>query len=137
MKGFPAKLRSQVRRPEKEGITYAFGPDQVAPFFEVFARHMRDLGTPLLIHQPSYSMFDRWIEGELLDTLEELGIGCIAFCPLAQGLLTDKYLGGIPEGSRAAKAHGFLKREHVTEEKVGKVRQLRDIASARATATAT
>jgi len=90
-----------------------------------------EMGTPLLIHQPSYSMFNRWIEGGLLATLEELGIGCIAFCPLAQGLLTDKYLGGIPEGSRAAKAHGFLKREHVTEEKVGKVRQLQEIAKAR------
>ncbi len=64
---------------------------------------MRALGTPLLIHQPSYSMLNRWIEPELLDVLEDEGIGCIAFSPLAQGLLTDRYLNGIPEGSRASR----------------------------------
>ena len=69
------------------------------------------LGSPCLIHQPKYSMFERWVEGGLLDVLGQRGIGCIAFSPLAQGLLTDRYLEGIPEGSRAAKPHGFLKRE--------------------------
>lgn len=72
-----------------------------------------DLGTPCLIHQPKYSMFERWVEAELLDVLDEEGIGCIPFSPLAQGLLTDKYLMGIPEGSRAAKSWGFLKPEQV------------------------
>jgi L-glyceraldehyde 3-phosphate reductase len=95
------------------------------------ARILRDLGTPCLIHQPSYSMFNRWIEDGLLDVLKEEGIGCIAFSPLAQGLLTDKYLGGIPEGSRASKPHGFLRPEHVTDEKVAKVRKLNDMAHAR------
>ena len=64
---------------------------------------LADMGTPLLIHQPSYSMLNRWIEGGLLDTLEEVGAGCIAFSPLAQGMLTDRYLGGVPEGSRASR----------------------------------
>jgi len=95
------------------------------------ARILSDLGTPCLIHQPSYSMFNRWIEGGLLDVLKEEGIGCIAFSPLAQGLLTDKYLGGIPEGSRASKPHGFLRPEQVTDEKVAKVRILNDMARAR------
>src|SRR5213592_3378161 len=74
------------------------------------AQIMRDLGTPLLIHQPSYSLLNRWIEEDLLEVLEREGVGSIAFSPLAQGMLTDKYLGGIPEGSRAAK-DGFLKRD--------------------------
>ena len=65
---------------------------------------LRELGTPLVIHQPSYSMLNRWIEPELLDALGELGVGCIVFSPLAQGMLTDKYLDGIPEGSRASRA---------------------------------
>jgi L-glyceraldehyde 3-phosphate reductase len=95
------------------------------------ARILRDLGTPCLIHQPSYSMFNRWVEGGLLDVLKEEGIGCIAFSPLAQGLLTDKYLGGIPEGSRASKPHGFLRPEQITDEKVAKVRILNDMARAR------
>ncbi len=95
------------------------------------AHILRDLGTPCLIHQPSYSMFNRWIEDGLLDVLKEEGIGCIAFSPLAQGLLTDKYLGGIPEGSRASKPHGFLRPEQITDEKVAKVRQLNDMARAR------
>jgi len=92
---------------------------------------LRELGTPCLIHQASYNMFNRWIEDELLDVLEEKGMGCIVFTPLAQGLLTDRYLRGIPEDSRAAKPHGFLKREHVTEERLAKVRKLNDIAQAR------
>jgi L-glyceraldehyde 3-phosphate reductase len=90
-----------------------------------------ELDTPCLIHQPSYNMFNRWIEDGLLDVLEEEGIGCIVFSPLAQGLLTNKYLDGIPEGSRAAKPHGFLRPEHVTEEKVAKVRKLNEMAQAR------
>jgi L-glyceraldehyde 3-phosphate reductase len=92
---------------------------------------LRELGTPCLIHQPSYSMFDRWIEPQLLDVLEEEGIGCIVFSPLGQGLLTDKYLEGIPEGSRAAKPHGFLRPAQITEGKLAQVRQLNEIARAR------
>ena len=86
-----------------------------------------DLGTPCLIHQPKYSMFERWVEAELLDVLEEEGIGCIPFSPLAQGLLTDKYLRGIPEGSRAAKSWGFLKPEQV-EPALEKVKKLNLLA---------
>jgi len=92
---------------------------------------LKSLGTPCLIHQPKYSMFERWVEDGLLDTLKEEGIGCIAFSPLAQGLLTDKYLGGIPEGSRASKAHGFLRPAHITDDKLSKVRQLNDLAHSR------
>ncbi len=95
------------------------------------ARILRELGTPCLIHQPSYNMFDRWIEEGLLDTLQEEGIGCIVFCPLAQGLLTNRYLEGIPQDSRAAKPHGFLKPRHITAEKLTKVRRLNEIAQAR------
>jgi L-glyceraldehyde 3-phosphate reductase len=95
------------------------------------ARILAELGTPCLIHQPSYNMFDRWIEDGLLDVLEEEGIGCIVFCPLAQGLLTDRYLSGIPEDSRAAKPHGYLSRDDVTEETLTKVRNLNKIARAR------
>ncbi|MCX6067257.1 MAG: L-glyceraldehyde 3-phosphate reductase [Chloroflexi bacterium] len=95
------------------------------------AKILRDLGTPCLIHQPSYSMFNRWVEDGLLTTLEEEGIGCIAFSPLAQGLLTDRYLGGIPEGSRASKPHGFLKPANITDEKLAKVKSLNDLAKAR------
>jgi len=89
------------------------------------------LGTPCLIHQASYNMFNRWIEDGLLDVLEEEDIGCIVFSPLAQGLLTDRYLSGIPEDSRAAKPHGFLKPEDLTEERLTKVRKLNEIAQAR------
>lgn len=89
------------------------------------------LGTPCLIHQPKYSMFERWVEGGLLDVLGQRGIGCIPFSPLAQGLLSDRYLAGIPEGSRAAKPHGFLKREQVTEEKLAKIRKLHELAQRR------
>jgi L-glyceraldehyde 3-phosphate reductase len=92
---------------------------------------LREFGTPCLIHQASYSMFNRWIEAGLLNVLNDEGIGCIVFSPLAQGLLTDRYIRGIPEDSRAAKPHGFLKREQVTEEKLGKVQRLRQIAQAR------
>lgn len=92
---------------------------------------LKQLGTPCLIHQPSYSMFNRWVEAGLLDLLEEEGVGCIAFSPLAKGLLTDRYLRGIPEDSRAASQSIFLKPEDVTGEKVTKARQLNEIAAAR------
>ena len=92
---------------------------------------LKSLGTPCLIHQPKYSMFERWVEDGLLQKLKEEGIGCIAFSPLAQGLLTDKYLGGIPEGSRASKAHGFLKPAHITDEKIAKVQKLNSLAQQR------
>ena len=89
---------------------------------------LKELGTPCLIHQPKYSMFERWVEDGLLEVLEEKGVGCIPFSPLAQGLLTDKYLKGIPDQSRAASAHGFLKTEQVTPEVIEKVRKLNDLA---------
>ena len=92
---------------------------------------LRELGTPCLIHQPKYSMFNRWIEDGLLGVLREEGIGCIAFSPLAQGLLTDRYLAGVPTDSRAAKPHGFLKPSDVTAEKLAKVRRLEECARAR------
>ena len=95
------------------------------------ARILRELGTPCLIHQPSYNMFDRWIEESLLDMLQEEGIGCIVFCPLAQGLLTNRYLEGIPQDSRAAKPHGFLKPRHISAEKLTKVRRLNEMAQER------
>ena len=95
------------------------------------ARILRQLGTPCLIHQPAYNMFNRWVEDGLLDTLDELGIGCIAFSPLAQGLLTNKYIGGIPGDSRAAKPSGALKQEQVSEDRLGRVRKLNDLAQAR------
>jgi L-glyceraldehyde 3-phosphate reductase len=95
------------------------------------AKTLKALGTPCLIHQPRYSMFDRWIEGDLLAVLREEGIGCIVFSPLAQGLLTDKYLKGIPVDSRASKPHGFLKREQITDDKLAKVRRLQALALAR------
>ena len=92
------------------------------------AQILRQMGTPCLIHQARYSMFDRWVEGGLLDVLEEEGIGCIVFSPLAQGLLTNKYLNGIPEGSRAAKANTHLQSSAVTPEKVAKARKLNELA---------
>jgi len=95
------------------------------------AKILRELGTPCLIHQPSYHMFNRWIENGLLDALGEEGIGCIPFSPLAQGLLTDKYLAGIPTDSRAAKPHGALKADQVTPEKVAKVQRLNELAQVR------
>lgn len=92
---------------------------------------LKELGTPCLIHQPKYSMFDRWVEKDgLLHTLEANGVGCIPFSPLAQGLLTNKYLKGIPEGSRATKGV-FLKQEQITEEVLTKVRALNEIATTR------
>jgi L-glyceraldehyde 3-phosphate reductase len=94
------------------------------------ARILRELGTPLLIHQPSYSMLNRWIEDELLDTLDELGVGAIAFSPLAQGMLTDKYLDGIPEGSRASRPTS-LSPDLLTDEALARIRALNELAAGR------
>jgi L-glyceraldehyde 3-phosphate reductase len=91
---------------------------------------LRELGTPLLIHQPSYSLLNRWIEDGLLDALGKLGVGCITFSPLAQGMLTDKYLGGIPAGSRAARGESFSPKL-LTDEALERIRALNDIASGR------
>jgi L-glyceraldehyde 3-phosphate reductase len=92
---------------------------------------LKSLGTPCLIHQPKYSMFERWAEDGLLDLLGEEGVGCIPFSPLAQGLLTDKYLSGIPEDSRVATSGIFLNEGHITREKIEKVAKLNQIASQR------
>jgi L-glyceraldehyde 3-phosphate reductase len=94
------------------------------------ARILRDFGVPLLIHQPSYSMLNRWIEDGLLDVLGKEGIGCIGFSPLAQGLLTDKYLDGIPEGSRASR-HGTLSPDQLKEQTLAKISGLTEIAERR------
>ena len=98
---------------------------------EAAANALRRLGTPCLIHQPKYSMFERCIERGLFDVLEKEGIGCIAFCPLAQGLLTNRYLNGIPSDSRANKPHGFLKRNDVSERRLAQVRALKELAESR------
>jgi len=92
---------------------------------------LKQLGTPCLIHQAKYSMLERWVENGLLDVLEEKGVGCIAFSPLAQGLLTDKYLNGIPENSRAHNPNGHLKENEVTAERIQKLVQLNEIAQNR------
>lgn len=89
---------------------------------------LKQLGTPCLIHQPKYSMFERWVEDGLLDVLESEGVGCIPFSPLAQGMLTDRYLKGIPDDSRAHKPHGFLKENALTETRLGQIRALNDLA---------
>jgi L-glyceraldehyde 3-phosphate reductase len=91
---------------------------------------LRDLGTPMLIHQPSYSLLNRWIEDDVLDVVGEEGVGVIAFSPLGQGMLTDRYLDGVPEDSRAAKGV-FLDRSHLTEENLARVRALNEIAGRR------
>ncbi|POH70437.1 MULTISPECIES: L-glyceraldehyde 3-phosphate reductase [Cryobacterium] len=104
----------------------SYSPERTRQAAEILA----DLGTPLLIHQPSYSMFNRWVEDGLLDTLDDLGVGCIAFSPLAQGLLTDRYLNGVPEGSRASQA-GSMSRDMVNDATVGRIRALTEIADAR------
>jgi len=92
---------------------------------------LKSYHTPCLIHQPKYSMFERWVEDGLMDVLENNGIGCIAFSPLAQGLLTNKYLKGIPEDSRAAKSTGFLQINEVTSERIEKVKKLNEVAKNR------
>jgi L-glyceraldehyde 3-phosphate reductase len=105
----------------------SYSPQDTAKAAAILA----DLGTPLLIHQPSYSMLNRWIETEgLLDTLEQVGAGCIAFSPLAQGMLTGKYLDGVPEGSRASQGKS-LSTELLTDEALGHIRTLNDIATTR------
>jgi L-glyceraldehyde 3-phosphate reductase len=104
----------------------SYGPEKTREAASI----LRELGTPCLIHQPSYSMLNRWIEGGLLDVLEEEGIGCIVFSPLAQGMLTDKYLNGVPETSRAATADSFDTR-FLTEPNVERVRKLNEIAANR------
>ena len=104
----------------------SYGPELTARAADL----LREMGVPLLIHQPSYSMLNRWVEGGLLDTLGERGIGCIAFSPLAQGMLTNKYLGGIPEGSRAAQGKS-LSPDLLTDEALAHVRKLNDLAQER------
>ncbi|WPU94742.1 L-glyceraldehyde 3-phosphate reductase [Mucilaginibacter sabulilitoris] len=101
--------------------------DQAAKAIEI----LKFLGTPCLIHQPKYSMFERWVEQNLLDVLETSGVGCIPFSPLAQGLLTNKYLKGIPADSRAAKPSGFLQQDQVTEERLKQIKKLNDLAEYR------
>jgi L-glyceraldehyde 3-phosphate reductase len=92
---------------------------------------LKILGTPCIIHQPKYSMFERWVEGDLLDLLEREGVGCIPFSPLAQGLLTNKYLNEIPGDSRAAKPHGFLQESQITPQVLAKIKALNKIAEDR------
>jgi L-glyceraldehyde 3-phosphate reductase len=98
---------------------------------EAACQVLDQLGIHCLIHQPKYSMFERWVEGGLLDVLGRRGIGCIPFSPLAQGLLTDRYLQGIPDGSRASKPHGFLKAAQITAENLGKIKRLHELAHRR------
>ncbi|XEC93697.1 L-glyceraldehyde 3-phosphate reductase [Paenibacillus tarimensis] len=105
----------------------SYSPEQTAEAIAIMNR----LGTPIVIHQPSYNMFDRWIENGLQDVLEDNGVGCIAFCPLAQGLLTHKYLDGIPTDSRAASTTGFLQESAITQDRVDQIRKLNAIASDR------
>jgi L-glyceraldehyde 3-phosphate reductase len=95
------------------------------------ARFLHQLGTPCLIHQPNYSLFDRWVEDGLLEVLADEGMGCIVFSPLEQGLLTDRYLKGIPRDSRAGKPDTFLSKEDITTDKLSKVRKLNEIAQRR------
>ena len=104
-----------------------YKPEEAAKAFAI----LKQLGTPCIIHQPKYSMFDRWVEDGLLDLLEKEGVGCIPFSPLAQGLLTNKYLQGIPQDSRVAKGVGFLKQEDVTEERIAQIKALNTIAEQR------
>ncbi|HEY2260925.1 MAG TPA: L-glyceraldehyde 3-phosphate reductase [Solirubrobacteraceae bacterium] len=120
-------LDSAVRHGKARyaGIS-SYGPRRT----EEAIRILRGLGTPLLIHQPSYSLFNRWIEPELLDVLAREGVGCIAFSPLAQGLLTDRYLDGIPEDSRVRRGLNFSE-DLITPENIGRARELNRIASDR------
>lgn len=104
-----------------------YRPERAAEAFRI----LKELGTPCLIHQPKYSMFERWVEDGLMDLLGKEGVGCIPFSPLAQGLLTDKYLKGIPGDSRVMKSGIFLKESHVTPEKLEKISRLNDLAQQR------
>jgi L-glyceraldehyde 3-phosphate reductase len=105
----------------------SYSPERTRQAAEI----LKGLGVPLLIHQPSYSMLNRWIEHGLLSTLDELGAGCIAFSPLAQGLLTTKYLNGVPQGSRAAEGNSSLLKEFLNEKNIEHVRKLNEIAKSR------
>ena len=104
----------------------SYQPEETAKAVEI----LKQLGTPCLIHQPKYSMFDRWVEDGLLDVLGQTGVGCIPFSPLAQGLLTNKYLKGVPEGSRAAshRGNGAMEEDQITDDKISRVRKLNDLA---------
>lgn len=104
-----------------------YRPQEAAAAFRI----LRALGTPCLIHQPKYSLFERWVEDGLLDLVGQEGVGCIPFSPLAQGLLTDKYLHGIPNDSRVAKGVGFLKESQLTPARLRQVSELNDLAQAR------
>ncbi|CAN5506696.1 L-glyceraldehyde 3-phosphate reductase [soil metagenome] len=107
----------------------SYQPEEAAKAFKI----LKELGTPCLIHQPKYSMFDRWVENGLMDLLGNEGVGCIPFSPLAQGMLTNKYLQGIPEGSRAAshRGNGAMDEDQVTDEKIAKVKKLNVLAEKR------
>jgi L-glyceraldehyde 3-phosphate reductase len=105
----------------------SYGPEDTRKAAQI----LRALGTPCLIHQPRYSMFDRRVEDGLLEALAGEGMGCIVFSPLAQGLLSDRYLAGVPEGSRASKAHGFLKVADITPDRLAKVERLAALAQGR------
>jgi L-glyceraldehyde 3-phosphate reductase len=121
-------LDSAVRRGKAlyAGIS-SYNPEQTRKAAAI----LKSLGTPCLIHQPSYSMLDRWVEDELLDLLGDQGIGCIAFCPLAQGQLTSRYLSGIPHGSRASKSNTFLKADAISPAKIALFNKLNDVAARR------
>ncbi|MBV9534117.1 MAG: aldo/keto reductase, partial [Solirubrobacterales bacterium] len=120
-------LDSAVRQGKARyvGIS-SYGPDRTT----AAVRILRELRTPLLIHQPSYSMLNRWVEGGLLDVLEREGVGCIVFSPLAQGLLTDRYLDGVPEDSRVSRGNYFSD-ELLTDDNMGRTRALNEIARRR------
>jgi L-glyceraldehyde 3-phosphate reductase len=105
----------------------SYSPERTRAAAEI----LKSMCVPLLIHQPSYSMLNRWIENGLLDTLDELGAGCIAFSPLAQGLLTDKYLKGMPKDSRATAANSSLLKEFLNDENIARVRSLSELAKKR------
>ena len=122
-------MRSTLRFARERRSTSASRPTPRRRLREAHAI-LRELGTPLVIHQPSYSMLNRWIEPELLDALGELGVGCIVFSPLAQGMLTDKYLDGIPEGSRASR-DGSLSPSLIDEQALAKIKALNEIAARR------
>jgi L-glyceraldehyde 3-phosphate reductase len=105
-----------------------YHPEEARKAMEI----LEELGTPCLIHQPKYSMLERWVEEEgLLNLLEEKGVGCIPFSPLAQGMLTNKYLNGVPEDSRAAKESGFLQKKELTEQRLSQIKQLNQLAQER------
>lgn len=105
----------------------SYGPEETKKAAEI----LKSLGTPCLIHQPIYSMYNRWIEDGLTDELENQGMGCIVFSPLAQGMLTDKYIHGIPEDSRAAKSHGFLSKDELTPQRLDQIKALNEMAKNR------